>query len=250
VTTPRLRKLARRIGDSEEVLLHTGPGLLAGTDLPVDELTEAVWDDQAQFTHERFDSDPEQLWADWLAFWDEASVDPDAFSPQPVHDRVGELVAEGYVTTVLTENVFGLLRAAGVPADSCIEYHGRIDEARCEFCGRTYDVSPAQAAGHRQCRVCDGTLGPGIVLAGEPPAKSDRLLAWARAESCDLYVAAGSRLTVHPTVENAEYALETGAELAVLSDRQTALDSEADYRISGDPGSTLSKLRDALAIMG
>lgn len=247
---PDVQRLARRIRESDDVLLHAGPALLADTGLPTDRLAETVWGEpDGQFTIDRFETEPEAVWADWLDFWD-GPVDPATVSPQPVHERVAELVAAEHVSTVVTESVFGLFREAGVPTEDCIQFHGRVDEARCRHCGRADDAAPARAVGHRQCPVCLSTVGPGIVLAGEPPARADRFRVWTAAESCDLYLAVGTQLTVHPTAENAEHAVETGADLVVVGERPTALDGLADRRFDADPAATLARLRDALTIWG
>lgn len=250
MSDPRLRKGARLIREADEVVLHVGPGLLAGVDLPAHELAETVWGNPAgSFTLDRFQETPEGVWADWLEFWETVPEAPSDIDPQPVHERVAELVDSGHVSTVLTENVFGLLRTAGVPVQDCIEFHGRADTARCEYCDRSYEAMPGKAAGNRRCHVCGGTLRPGIVLGGETPARRDRLLAYARAESCDLYVVAGTQLLVEPTAENAEHARETGADLLVIGDQPTAL-GHSDFRLRDDPTGTIARLRDALAIHG
>lgn len=246
----RIRKGARLIREADDVLLHAGPQLLAGTDLPAEELATAAWGRPAgSFTHEQFEESPERVWADWLDFWDDVPVSPATADPQPVHERIAELVEAGHVSTVITENVFGLLRRAGVPVQHCIEFHGRADTARCEYCDRSYDATPRRTSSHRRCPACGGTLRPGIVLGGEAPERRDRLLAYARAESCDLYVAAGTRLAVEPTVENAEHAVETGSDLLVIGERPTAIGG-SDYRLHDDPTGALARLRDALTIMG
>lgn len=251
MSDPRLRKCARLIRAGDDVLLHTGPELLAGTDLPATALAEAVWGKpDGSFSTERFETTPERVWTDWLDFWDEAAVAPAKTEPQPIHERIVELVESGHVSTVITENVFGLVRAAGLTAEDCIEFHGRADVARCGYCERTFEATPKRTNGLRQCHTCGGTLGPGVVLAGEPPARRDRLYAYSRAEQCNVYVAVGTQLTIDPTAENAEHALETGATLVIIGDRPTALDADADYRLRDDPASTLARLRDTLAIMG
>lgn len=248
---PRYRRVARAVGDADEALLHVGPGLLAGSDLPAEELARTVWGaPDEQFTADRLRDDPEGVWADWLEFWEDAGVEPGGVEPEPVHERVAELVEAGHVSTVLTENVFGQLRAAGVPSADCVEFHGRADRARCVRCERAYDADLSGTVGHRGCPACGGTLGPGVILAGEPPARRDRLRAYARAEGCGAYLAAGTSLAVDPTAENAEHAVETGASLLVVGDRPTALDDAADERLRQEPAEALARLRDALAIMG
>lgn len=247
----RLRNIARRIRRSDEVVLHAGPGLLAETDLPATGIADVVWGEpDGRFTIDRFETAPESLWGDWLEFWASAPVDPAAVSPQPVHERIRELVEREHVSKVVTENVFGLLHEAGVPADRCIEFHGRIDTARCKQCDRTYDAPPTRTTGNRRCPACGRTLAPGIVLAGEAPPKAHRLRAWSWADDCDLYLATGTRFAVHPTGENAEHAVETGAELAILADRPTLLDESADVRLSIEPASGLGRLRDTIAVLG
>lgn len=251
MSDPRLRKSAKIIREGDDVLLHVGSGLLAETDVPAAEVAKAVWGaPDGSFTTTRFETNPERVWDDWLDFWDDAGVEPANAEPQPVHERIVELVEDGYVSTVVTENVFGHLRAAGLSAEDCIEFHGRADVARCGSCARTFDATPKQTSGLRRCHGCGGTLRPGIVLAGEPPARHDRLRAYARAEQCDVYVAAGTQLTIDPTAENAEHALEMGATLLVIGERPTAFDADADYRLRDSSVRTLGRLRDTLVIMG
>lgn len=251
MSNPQLWSLARRILDSEEVLLHVGPGILAGSDLPAAELEAAVWGDpDGRFSIGRFEAEPEAVWADWLEFWDGVGTDPTACARLPVHDRIAELLETGRVSAVVTENVYGLLEAAGASAEDVIEFHGRVDRARCPACGRSYAADPTQAVGNRRCLNCGRTLAPGVVLAGEPPARADRLLAWSRAESADVYLAVGTRLAVHPTAENAEHAADTGAEVVVVGTEPTPLEGVASERLRADPAETLARLRDSLAILG
>ena len=250
MSDPRLRKGARLVRDADDVVLHVGPELLAGADVPADELAEAIWGDpDGSFSVARFEERPGRVWNDWLDFWDDAGVDPASVDPAPVHERVAELVGDGHVSTVVTENAFGQLRATGVPVEDVIEFHGRADRARCEYCDRTLDATPGQTTGHRRCHGCGGTLGPGVVLAGEPPARRDRLAAYARAEKCDAYVAAGTRLAVDPTAETAARAVETGADLLVIGERPTPMDGDADVHLREDPAGALARLRDAVAIL-
>lgn len=247
----RRRQCTRVIREADDVLLHGGPELLAETEIPAEELARTVWGEpEGSFTIDRFETTPERVWTDWLDFWSEAAVEPSKTTPQPVHERIVELVENGHVSSVITENVFGLLRAVGLSTADCIEFHGRADVARCAYCERTFDATPGQTTGLRRCHACGGTLGPGIVLAGEPPARHDRLHAYSRAEQCDVYIAAGTQLTVDPTAENAAHALETGTTLIVIGERPTTLDADADYRIRDSPDSTLARLRDTLAIVG
>jgi len=249
MSDPRLRKGARLVRDADDVVHHLGPELLAGAEAPADELGEAIWGDpDGAFSADRFEDHPERVWNDWLGCWNDAGVDPDDVGPTPVHEHVAELVEDGFVSTVLTENVFGQVRAAGVSATDSIKDHGRADRARCEHCDRTFDASSGRTTGHRRCHACGGTLGPGVVLAGEPPARRDRLGAYARAEKCDAYVAAGTRLSVDPTAENAAHAVETEADLAVVSEEPTAMDGDADFRLREDPNGAIARLRDAVAI--
>lgn len=247
---PRIRRAARIIRDGDDVVLHTGPGLLSGRSLPGFELASRVWQpDGSGFSLRRFEENPRDVWNDWAEFV-ETEVAAAGVSPGPAHDSVADLVDEEYVSTVVTETVYGLHRQAGVPASACIEFHGRVDRAACRYCDREHDVPPERIGTDVRCPACGGSLKPGIVLAGEPPAKADRLLAYARAEQCDVYVTAGSRLAVDPTAENPEHAVEKGARLVVIGERPTPFDRDADYRIRENAARVLPRLRDALLVMG
>lgn len=246
---PELRTLAGRLIDQEQVMLHVGPGILRETPLPAESLAQAVWGaPEGRFTAERFQADPEAVWADWLAFWHERDVTPADATPLPVHEQIADLVDDGIVSTVLTENVFGQLARAGVPDDALIELHGRADRARCEFCDRSYDAAVGGTVGHRGCAACAGTLGPGIVLAGETPDRRKRIRATARAADCDLYLAVETSLTVDPTAELPAHAVQTGGELVLLGTPPADVDGQAT-RLDGDGSHLLARLADAVAIL-
>merc|ERR1719473_2064548 len=62
-----------------------------------------------------------------------------AKQPTYAHRAIAKLVSEGYVKTVMTQNVDNLHRRSGVKREQLIELHGNLQCERCERCGRDYE---------------------------------------------------------------------------------------------------------------
>ena len=107
--------------------------------------------------------------------------------------------------------------------------HGSLDRVDCLDCGARLPIAEAErrmaddADGVPRCD-CGAPLKPGVVLFGEmlPEAVIDE--AFRLAGSCDLMIAAGSTLEVHPVASLPEVARRAGATLAIVNRGPTAYD--------------------------
>ena len=119
---------------------------------------------------------------------------------------------------MITQNVDGLHRAAGSDA---LEVHGSLDRVDCLDCGARLPIAEAERRmsgdvdGVPHCD-CGAPLKPGVVMFGEmlPEAVIDE--AFRLAGTCDLMIAAGSTLEVHPVASLPEVATRAGAALAIV----------------------------------
>jgi NAD-dependent deacetylase len=81
-----------------------------------------------------------------------------------------------------------------------------------------------------------------VVLFGEMLPEDVIDEAFRLAEWCDLLVAAGSTLEVHPIASLPEVARRAGATLAIVNRGPTAYDDACDLRIEGALGDVLAQL--------
>ncbi|MFI9269305.1 SIR2 family NAD-dependent protein deacylase [Kitasatospora sp. NPDC052896] len=133
---------------------------------------------------------------------------------------------------VLTQNVDGLHQKAGLPARKVLELHGNVRQVKCQRCNRRSEMSAALdrvAAGEPDpaCLDCGGVLRPTTVMFGEAldPVVLEQADAIARA--CELFIAIGTSLQVHPAAALVEIALEGGARLIIVNAEPTPYDPVA-----------------------
>ncbi|WP_375335554.1 Sir2 family NAD-dependent protein deacetylase [Halorussus sp. MSC15.2] len=215
------------------------------------DVSDGIWSeyDPDTFDVHRFRRDPGGFWADWLELRSDlfdASVEPNA-----AHDALAALSARNHLDAVVTQNIDGLHGDAG--SDEVLELHGNARRAVCQRCGRAVpaaDVRERVRDGERPPRCetenCDGVLKPDAVLFGErlpaeALARAERLAA-----DSDVFLVAGSSLTVEPAASLPARAAESGATLILVNLDETPLDARADYVFREDVTEVLPALRDAV----
>jgi NAD-dependent deacetylase len=131
---PALRDRVHAAGAGRVVVL-TGAGISAESGIPTFRGKEGYWTvgsreyhPQELATWEAFSAMPWEVWA-WYLY--RRGVCRRA-SPNPAHAAVVALdAAIGERLTLITQNVDGLHRRAGSPAERTYEIHGNLDRMRC-----------------------------------------------------------------------------------------------------------------------
>ncbi|RAJ38824.1 NAD-dependent deacetylase [Kitasatospora sp. SolWspMP-SS2h] len=152
--------------------------------------------------------------------------------PNAGHRALADLERAGVPVRVLTQNVDGLHQAAGVSPRKVLELHGTATGVRCAGCGESGPMAAALArvaAGEDDpaCARCGGVLRPCTVMFGEPLDERVLEQADAIARNCQVFLAVGSSLQVHPAALLPRIALEHGARLIVVNGEPTPYDAEA-----------------------
>lgn len=227
----KTRKLADLILASRSIIVFTGAGLSTGCGIP------------------DFRSGPGTNCPTGIGVW-EGGGGGDVIAkclgaePGSMHRLLARLVAAGAVKHVVTQNVDGLHRRAGVPLDQLSELHGNIFVERCERCGaeaqHESSVICRERFTGRNC-ACGGRFRDTGVRFGDglPEESLDR--AWAATERADLCIVLGSSCTVTPASEIPVHVARRG-KLVVLNLQPTVLDDSAALRI----GALLDPLADML----
>lgn len=167
--------------------------------------------------------------------------------PNPAHLALVELECRTNLSKLITQNVDGLHQIAGTSAELLIELHGTIWEVVCMACGERGPMSAALdrvKAGEEDppCLSCGGILKSATVSFGQS-LDEDAIDAAARASvECDVFLAAGTSLTVCPAAQLPELAIRGGAKLGIFNDEPTPLDAWADVRSEGPLGASLSEI--------
>jgi len=167
--------------------------------------------------------------------------------PNAGHRALVELERAGRLELLVTQNIDGLHLAAGSSPDRLIEIHGTIRDTACLSCGDRRPMPEALArvrAGEPDpaCLVCGGILKSATVSFGQNLDPRALTRAEAAAETCDLFVAVGTSLTVYPVARLPERALDASARLVIINAEPTQLDDRADAVLRGRAGDLLPAL--------
>jgi NAD-dependent deacetylase len=241
--------LAELIRESGSTIALTGAGISVPSGIP-DFRTpgEGIWSDVDPFevaSIDAFRRDPKRFWDFYRPRF---SMLGDK-RPNPAHEVLAKLEADGMLDAVVTQNIDRLHRAAGTR--DLIEVHGSIATSSCVTCGRSYGLEEVDglfdSRGIAVCDVCPGLVKPDVVLFGEmlPVEAIER--ARALAGAADLIICIGSSLEVFPAAGLPELTLAHGGELALVTIGPTPYDGDAAVKLDGDVAVELPAVLAALA---
>lgn len=241
--------LACELTSATHGVVFTGAGVSTASGIPDFRSKGGVWDrfDQRDFHYDRFLSEPGAFWDDRLDLQDELFGHDVA--PNAAHETIAELESLGRVEAVITQNVDGLHAEAG--SEDVIRLHGTAARVRCQDCDQRFAADRAfewARSGELppRCRECDGVLKPDTVLFGEQLPVGALQSARRHARDADVFVAAGSSLTVEPAASLPRVANREGATVAVINLEPTEASRLVDYDIRADVTEAFPALLEAL----
>ncbi|MEV2278722.1 Sir2 family NAD-dependent protein deacetylase [Nocardiopsis sp. NPDC049922] len=166
--------------------------------------------------------------------------------PNAAHRAFADLDATGRLRALITQNIDGLHQRGGVPADRVIEVHGTMLWVVCTACGlRT--PSPQVLArldeeSDPRCPKCGGIQKSDTISFGQR-LNPDVIEEAARAaRECDVFVAVGTSLTVHPAAGLCDVAMMARASLVVVNAEPTPYDDFAGAVLRDPIGTVIPAL--------
>lgn len=238
-------RLRQMIEVAQRAVVFTGAGISTESGIPDYRGPQGIWTKQTPIYYEEFVASEQARRETWRRRFE---VDPvlRAARPNRGHVAVAELVREGKVAAVITQNIDGLHQASGVPAERVIELHGNTTYATCLDCAARFEIDALRAAFERdtrapRCDRCGGLVKTATISFGQAmPAEAMR-----RAEketlAADLFLAFGSSLVVYPAAGFPELAKHNGAKLVIINRDSTRLDAIADLVVNRMIGETLGE---------
>ncbi|WP_100444279.1 SIR2 family NAD-dependent protein deacylase [Glycomyces xiaoerkulensis] len=236
------------------VTVLTGAGISTESGIPDFRGPQGLWTRnpaaQAMFTIENYLADPEVRRRAW-----EMRLASPVWSAEPnrAHRALVALERAGRLRAIVTQNTDGLHQEAGSGPERVLEVHGTARWAMCTDCDdRTpmREVLPRIEAGETDppCRDCGGVLKSATVSFGQSLDPEVLSAAIDAGRDCDLFVAIGTSLTVHPVAGLCEVALSAGARLVIVNAEPTPYDDVADALVRDPIGEALPRLVDAAAL--
>jgi len=185
--------------------------------------------------------------------WRARAVSP-AWTAEPNagHRALVALEGTGRLDTLITQNVDGLHHAAGSGPGRVVEVHGTMREYQCLSCGQRGPMTEALdrvRAGEEDppCRACGGILKSATISFGQSLVAEDLERAFEAARRCDLLLAVGSTLSVHPIADVVPLAVSQGARVVILNGSPTEMDDLADALITGSISHLLPALVEGIS---
>jgi len=236
----------RRIDAARRVVVLTGAGISTDSGIPDFRGPKGVWTRnpaaEKQSTIQHYLADPEVRKAAWRS-----RLDSPAWSAEPNagHRALVALERRGLLHALVTQNIDELHQRAGSSPDKVIEVHGSMRRVMCWQCGRRAPMDEALARvrggdDDPHCLACGGILKSDTISFGQAlvPEVIDR--AMTAAAEADLLLAVGTTLQVQPVAGMVPIAARVGAQVVLVNDQPTAMDSLADVVLRSKIGPVLA----------
>jgi NAD-dependent deacetylase len=129
---------------------------------------------------------------------------------------------------------------AGTAAERLVELHGTNSRVECQSCGRQTDPEPHFEYFRRTRKPplcgCGGILKPATISFGQHLRSEDLERAEVAAMHCDLVIALGSTLSVHPAADIPLVAAQRGIPYLIINRGPTEHDElpQVALRMEGD----------------
>ena len=167
--------------------------------------------------------------------------------PSRGHRALARLVARGTASGIITQNIDGLHGLSGVPAEKVVELHGNGTYATCLDCGLRHELDAVRAGFEATgaapaCVECGGPVKAATISFGQAMPEPAMRRAAELTLGCDLFLAIGSSLVVHPAAGFPVLARRNGARLVIVNREPTGLDTVADLVVTGEVGELLDPI--------
>ncbi len=167
--------------------------------------------------------------------------------PNIGHYAIRDFAQRGQLLGLITQNIDGLHKLAGVSDAKLVELHGTDRWVTCLKCGKRYQpVEVYEDLGEEfsapACGECGGFLKSANVSFGQamPLEAMEQAQAWS--ERAEIFIVVGSSLQVQPAATFPVIAKRAGALLAIINRDPTPLDGLADFVHHGAIGDFFGKL--------
>ncbi len=239
MTIPDITRLTELLEASRRVLVFTGAGISTSSGIPDFRGPQGVWKTRQPVMYDDFMSSR----AARVAYWEyktEAWAEFRDARPNATHRAVAELEVRKQLEAVVTQNIDGLHVGGGNSPEKVVELHGSNREVECQTCGARSDpeahFQAFRKTGKPPTCDCEGFLKPATISFGQSLRARDLDRATVAARRCDLVIAMGSTLSVHPAASFPLIAAGRGIPYVIINRGATDHDGrpEVSLRLEGD----------------
>ena len=241
------------LGEAARVTVLTGAGISTESGIPDFRGPQGVWTRnpaaQQLFTLQNYVADPEVRRLAWGNRRDHPAWTAE---PNAGHRALVTLERSGRLRAIVTQNIDGLHQRAGSTPARVIEIHGTLYDVECLDCGArtTMRENLDRVDGGEPdppCLACGGIQKAATISFGQALRPEVLRAATEAAADCDVLLAVGTTLQVHPAAGLAEVAVRAGARLVIVNRDPTPYDALASAVLRDPIGTVLPRLVAAAA---
>jgi NAD-dependent deacetylase len=240
-----IKRAAEAIRHSERCAVFTGAGISVESGIAPFRGKGGLWNkyDPAYFEINYFLSNPEKSWEIIKKLFFELI---ERVKPNKAHFCIADLEKNGYIKTVITQNVDNFHTEAG--NTNVFEFHGNLKHLICLDCKSKYHVKEISLEKSLpQCQKCRGILKPDFVFFGEPIPEPARTRAFMEAYIADVFLVVGTTGEVLPACQIPHLAKKNGATIIEVNiDKSSFTDTITDFFLEGKATEILTELVEEL----
>ncbi len=221
---------------AQRIAVLTGAGISAESGVPTFRDKDGLWrkfSASELANPEAFRTNPQLVW-EWYGWRRREMLKA---KPNAGHFALAELDKRASEFLLITQNVDNLHRRAG--SQRMVEIHGNIFRNRCTECGH---IEPDESCDFDEggtlpvCGKCGAMARVDVVWFGEQLPEKELTAGFHAAESCDVFISAGTSAVVYPAAGLPEVAKLRGATLIEVNLEPTHLTQIADFSFIGKSG--------------
>ena len=168
--------------------------------------------------------------------------------PNEGHSIISEVINSKKAGHCITQNVDNLHQQSGLDDASVTELHGNATFAVCLDCKKRFELSFIHEEFKStnkppKCDSCNGWIKTATISFGQPMPEDKMIIAHEETLKADVFIVAGSSLSVFPAANFPLIAKENDAKLLIVNNEETQFDNFADVLIHDDISKTFSNLK-------
>ncbi|HEY7167933.1 MAG TPA: Sir2 family NAD-dependent protein deacetylase [Candidatus Binatia bacterium] len=246
----RFDEFVARLAASKRIVFFTGAGISTESGIPDFRSPGGVWTRYQPVYFDEFMASEAARIRHWKLKKETYALYK-TVKPNVAHFSIRDFEARDQLLGLITQNIDGLHRMAGVSDGKLVELHGTDRLVTCLACGKRFEPSAiyedlGEDFVSPKCGGCGGFLKSANVSFGQqmPAEPMRRAREWS--EGSEIFIVLGSSLQVQPAASFPLIAKQNGALLAIINREETPLDDLADFVQHGPIGQFFEELNPLL----